>query len=114
MLHLIANTAACHQSRQLCSQKQNSGSVLYFTAAQKSTIPLTKFIENVKIKILDNLPTYLPTYLPTPWCRTLFEKLNSTQPIEKYPAFITVLKSPPLDPVMSQLNPVRPHRSLSP
>jgi len=34
MLHLIKNTAAHLQQWQLCFWKQNSDSVLYFTAAQ--------------------------------------------------------------------------------
>jgi len=40
MLHLITNTAACLKPWQLCYRKQSSGSVFYFIAAQKSTIPL--------------------------------------------------------------------------
>jgi hypothetical protein len=42
VLHLITNAAARFQLRQLCSRKQNSnsGSVLYFTTAQQSSIPL--------------------------------------------------------------------------
>jgi hypothetical protein len=61
------------------------------------------------------LLTYLLTYLLTPWCRILFEKLIVTQFVRKYPAFLRnpkvhhrVHKSPPLDPILSQPNPVRP------
>jgi len=39
-LHLITNTPARLQTRQLCCGKQNSDSVLYFIVTQKSTIPL--------------------------------------------------------------------------
>jgi hypothetical protein len=55
------------------------------------------------------------TYLLTPWCSILFEKLIVTQHDKKYPAFLYnpkihfhVHKSPPLDPILSQPNPVRP------
>jgi len=40
MFHLISNTAARRQSQQMCSRKQNGGSVLYFIVAQESTITL--------------------------------------------------------------------------
>jgi hypothetical protein len=56
------------------------------------------------------------TYLHhNPWCRILFEKLIVTQLVKKYPAFLRnqkvhhrVHKSPPLDSILSQPNPVHP------
>jgi hypothetical protein len=60
------------------------------------------------------LPDFLG-YLLTPWCRILFEKLIVTQLIKKNPVFFMepegsslYLRSSPLDPILSQLNPVRP------
>jgi hypothetical protein len=65
---------------------------------------------------LENRVTYLLTYLLThSMCRILFEKLVVTQLVKKYHAFLWNPKvhyrahtSSPMDPILSQLNPVRP------
>jgi hypothetical protein len=59
-----------------------------------------------------NTPVNL-TYSLSPWCKILFEKLIVTQLVKKNTAFLwnrkvhnSAHKSPPLDPIVSQLNPV--------
>jgi hypothetical protein len=58
------------------------------------------------------LLTYLLTYSLITGCGILFEKLIVTQTIKKYPALFMEHEGsspcPPLGPILSQLNPVRP------
>jgi hypothetical protein len=68
---------------------------------------------------LSYLLTYLLAYLLTVWCSILFQKLIVTQLIKKSrfmePDDSSVCsKSPPLDPILSQLNPVRSCQRISP
>jgi hypothetical protein len=63
----------------------------------------------VWISILPFCRSMHSSYL-LPWCRVCFEKLIVTQLVKKYPAFFMEPegKNPPLDPILSQSNPVSP------
>jgi hypothetical protein len=67
------------------------------------------------------MPRDVLTYLLTPWCRTLYEKLNVTQPVKKYPAFfmepevsLPCSQKPAIGPYPEPAESSSPHRSLSP
>jgi hypothetical protein len=70
-----------------------------------------------QMHLVHTLPHYFPmvlTYSFTPWCRILFEKLIVTQVVKKISCFLMepegslpCSQKPPLDPILSQLNPVR-------
>jgi hypothetical protein len=62
----------------------------------------------------------VPYSLFTPWCRILFEKLLVIQLVKQQSAFVwnpkvyyRVHRSPLLDPVVSQLNPLAPSKPIS-
>jgi len=63
----------------------------------------------------DNPTWYHKAELPPPWSGLLLEKLTLTQTVKNFPAFywiqtfITVFTKPPLDPILSHLNPVYSH-----
>jgi hypothetical protein len=91
------------------------------SVVQRYTAELCRILVVITVPFLNKYFTFhstrlgIHTVLHIPWCRILLEKLIVTQLVKKYPSFLWKTKvhfrfhtSPPLDPVLSQLNPVRP------